>query len=211
MIREFCLVGWFTSLLISWLFDCSCNRYNFLWDFLFRFRNSTIKIGEKEFAIVKEMVEIKKSRKVKPGKLFQLLQALCFYLNRFSMLILVEEFTPGAIETSFGVAAIIDAVMEHSFRTREDGGRQTVRFCFTVFYYFSHDLWQLNFHAFSFFWLRYLALPTVVAPLKCSVLPLSGDASFQPLVKKLCELHPPWKYFLIWTCELDQMGTWLID
>ena len=35
--------------------------------------------------------------------------------------------------------------------------------------------------------LQYLSLPPVVAPYKCSVLPLSVNAEFVPYVKQLCK------------------------
>lgn len=34
--------------------------------------------------------------------------------------------------------------------------------------------------------LQYLALPPVIAPIKCSVLPLSGKPEFAPFVRQLC-------------------------
>jgi len=36
-------------------------------------------------------------------------------------------------------------------------------------------------------YLQYLSLPPVVAPYKCSVLPLSVNAEFVPYVKQLCK------------------------
>lgn len=68
----------------------------------------------------------------------------------------VEEVVPGVIEPSFGIGRILYALFEHSFRTREGDEQRT-----------------------------YLSLPPIVAPLKCSVLPLSGNAEFVPLVTKL--------------------------
>jgi len=41
----------------------------------------------------------------------------------------------------------------------------------------------------SNFPLQFLALPPVVAPLKCSLLPLSSNAEFQPFIKQLCEFQ----------------------
>ncbi|XP_058452820.1 glycine--tRNA ligase isoform X2 [Malaya genurostris] len=68
----------------------------------------------------------------------------------------VEEIIPSVIEPSFGVGRIMYSLLEHSFRMRE-GDEQR-----------------------SFF-----SLPPVVAPLKCSVLPLSNNAEFAPFVKKI--------------------------
>lgn len=52
------------------------------------------------------------------------------------------------------------AIFEHNFRQREGDEQRT-----------------------------YFSLPAAVAPLKCSVLPLSGNAEFQPFVKQLCKSH----------------------
>ncbi|XP_038111183.1 glycine--tRNA ligase [Culex quinquefasciatus] len=68
----------------------------------------------------------------------------------------VEEITPSVIEPSFGVGRIMYSLLEHSFQMRE-GDEQRC----------------------------YFSLPPVVAPLKCSVLPLSNNADFTPFVKKI--------------------------
>lgn len=41
----------------------------------------------------------------------------------------------------------------------------------------------------SNFPLQFLALPPVVAPLKCSLLPLSNNTEFQPFIKQLCKFQ----------------------
>ncbi|XP_076460990.1 glycine--tRNA ligase-like [Babylonia areolata] len=68
----------------------------------------------------------------------------------------VEEFVPSVIEPSFGVGRIMYAIFEHNFKTREGDEQRT-----------------------------YLSLPAVIAPYKCSVLPLSQNAEFIPFVKQL--------------------------
>lgn len=73
----------------------------------------------------------------------------------------VEEIIPSVIEPSFGIGRIMYAVFEHNFKMRDGDEQRT-----------------------------YLSIPAVVAPLKCSVLPLSGNAEFQPFVKKICKLLP---------------------
>ncbi|XP_055332504.1 glycine--tRNA ligase-like [Paramacrobiotus metropolitanus] len=70
----------------------------------------------------------------------------------------VEEFTPGVIEPSFGIGRIMYSVMEHTFHIREGDEQRT-----------------------------YFSLPPVIAPFKCSVLPLSGNQEFQPFVKQLSQ------------------------
>ncbi|XP_041778292.1 glycine--tRNA ligase [Anopheles merus] len=68
----------------------------------------------------------------------------------------VEEITPSVIEPSFGIGRIMYSLLEHSFRMREGDEQRS-----------------------------YFSLPPVVAPLKCSVLPLSNNAEFAPFVKKI--------------------------
>ncbi|EEB20131.1 glycyl-tRNA synthetase, putative [Pediculus humanus corporis] len=70
----------------------------------------------------------------------------------------VEEITPNVIEPSFGIGRIIYALFEQSFKTRELDEQRT-----------------------------FLSLPPLVAPIKCSILPLSGKVEFVPFVKKLSE------------------------
>lgn len=68
----------------------------------------------------------------------------------------VEEFVPSVIEPSFGVGRIMYAIFEHNFKKREGDEQRT-----------------------------YLSLPPVIAPYKCSVLPLSQKAEFGTFVKDL--------------------------
>lgn len=49
------------------------------------------------------------------------------------------------------------AIFEHNFKQRESDEQRT-----------------------------YLSLPAMVAPLKCSVLPLSGNVEFAPFIKQIC-------------------------
>jgi len=79
-------------------------------------------------------------------------------VKRYQKTVHVEEIIPSVIEPSFGIGRIMYALFEHNFRAREGDEKRT-----------------------------YFALPPVIAPLKCSVLPLSGNDEFVPFVKKLCE------------------------
>ena len=72
----------------------------------------------------------------------------------------VEEIIPSVIEPSFGIGRIMYSLLEHRFQMRE-GDEQR---CF-------------------------FSLPSVVAPLKCSVLPLSNNQEFAPYIKQICELN----------------------
>lgn len=79
-------------------------------------------------------------------------------VKRYQKTIHVEEIVPSVVEPSFGIGRIMYALFEHNFRAREGDEKRT-----------------------------YFALPPVIAPLKCSVLPLSGNDEFVPFVKKLCK------------------------
>lgn len=59
-----------------------------------------------------------------------------------------------------GIGRVMYSIFEHNFRMRENDEQRT-----------------------------YLSLPALIAPLKCSVLPLSTNAELQPFVKQLCK--PP--------------------
>ena len=71
----------------------------------------------------------------------------------------VEEITPSVIEPSFGVGRIMYAVFEHNFKIRDGDEART-----------------------------YFSLPAVIAPLKCSLLPLPNNPDFTPLVAKLSQV-----------------------
>ncbi|XP_003700775.2 glycine--tRNA ligase [Megachile rotundata] len=79
-------------------------------------------------------------------------------VKRYQKTVHVEEIIPSVIEPSFGIGRIMYAIFEHNFRTREGDEKRT-----------------------------YLSLPPVVAPLKCSVLPLSSNEEFMPYVKQLSQ------------------------
>jgi len=77
-------------------------------------------------------------------------------VKRYQKTVHVEELIPSVIEPSMGVGRVMYAVFEHCFKMREGDEQRT-----------------------------YFALPPVVAPYKCSVLPLSGNPEFTPLVRQL--------------------------
>jgi len=70
-----------------------------------------------------------------------------------------EEIIPSVIEPSFGIGRVMYAILEHNFKVREGDEART-----------------------------YFSLPPVIAPLKCSVLPLSNNSDFAPLVAELSEM-----------------------
>jgi len=63
---------------------------------------------------------------------------------------------PSVVEPSFGIGRIMYAVFEHNYKCR-DGDEARA----------------------------YFTLPPTVAPVKCSVLPLSGNEQFAPFVQKI--------------------------
>lgn len=72
---------------------------------------------------------------------------------------IVVDVVPSVIEPSFGIGRIMYAILEHTFRVRE-GDEQRV----------------------------WLALPPSIAPISCSILPLSGNEQFEPFVEKIGEI-----------------------
>ncbi|OCT75438.1 hypothetical protein XELAEV_18030618mg [Xenopus laevis] len=70
----------------------------------------------------------------------------------------VEEIVPNVIEPSFGLGRIMYTVFEHTFQVRQGDEQRT-----------------------------YFTFPAIVAPYKCSVLPLSQNLEFMPFVKELSD------------------------
>ncbi|XP_002157134.2 glycine--tRNA ligase isoform X1 [Hydra vulgaris] len=77
-------------------------------------------------------------------------------VRRFKKDIHVREVSPHVVEPSFGIGRIMYAVLEQNFRVREGDEQRT-----------------------------WLSLPPLLAPVKCSVLPLSKNEAFDPFVKKI--------------------------
>merc|ERR1740128_561767 len=79
-------------------------------------------------------------------------------VKRYQKTVHVEEIIPSVIEPSFGIGRVMYALFEHNFKVREGDEQRT-----------------------------YFSLPPVIAPIKCSLLPLSNNADFGPLVAQLSE------------------------
>lgn len=77
-------------------------------------------------------------------------------VKRFEKTVHVEEIIPSVIEPSFGIGRIMYSIFEHNFKVREGDEQRT-----------------------------YFSLPPSIAPIKCSVLPLSNNADFNPLVEDI--------------------------
>lgn len=68
----------------------------------------------------------------------------------------VEEIVPNVIEPSFGIDRIIYSLLEHNYKIRDDNALRT-----------------------------YFTFPPVVAPVKCSILPLSNTPQFSGYVNEI--------------------------
>ncbi|XP_053322804.1 glycine--tRNA ligase [Spea bombifrons] len=91
------------------------------------------------------------------GKTFLLTKDMVS-IKKFQKTIHVEEIVPNVIEPSFGLGRIMYTVLEHTFQVRQGDEQRT-----------------------------YFTFPAIVAPYKCSVLPLSQNQEFVPFVKELSE------------------------
>lgn len=80
----------------------------------------------------------------------------------------IEDITPHVIEPSFGVGRIMYALLEHSFRKREGNEGNS-----------------------------YFALPALIAPHKCAVLPLVSKPQLQNFVKTICKLRSVIFFFIV--------------
>merc|ERR1719244_1610938 len=70
----------------------------------------------------------------------------------------VEEIIPSVIEPSFGIGRVMYAIFEHNFKVREGDEQRT-----------------------------FFSLPPVISPLKCSLLPLSNNTDFEPIVSDISQ------------------------
>lgn len=77
-------------------------------------------------------------------------------INREKKTVYVEEVVPNVIEPSFGIDRIMYSLMEHNFKIRGDNSLRT-----------------------------YFSFPAIIAPIKCSVLPLSNRDEFYPFVDNI--------------------------
>ena len=67
---------------------------------------------------------------------------------------------PSVIEPSFGIGRIIYAILEHNFNVREDDDKRV-----------------------------WLSLPPQIAPISCSVLPLSNDKDLDNYIDRIGVAH----------------------
>ncbi|CAD6187919.1 unnamed protein product [Caenorhabditis auriculariae] len=79
-------------------------------------------------------------------------------VKRFEKTVHVEEITPSVIEPSYGIGRIMYSLLEHSFRQREGDEQRT-----------------------------FLSLKPLVAPIKCSVLPISANEKLSVIIEAVKE------------------------
>ncbi|OII72590.1 glycyl-tRNA synthetase [Cryptosporidium ubiquitum] len=86
-----------------------------------------------------------------------------------------EQFTPAVIEPSFGIGRILYCLLEHSFKIREDLSEVQDK-----------DIGnKINNSADNEMQRSYLSLPALIAPIKCSILPISSNIIFDNLISLL--------------------------
>lgn len=78
--------------------------------------------------------------------------------ERKTVMVMEEKFVPNVIEPSFGIGRIIQALVEHSFRQREDAQR------------------------------TYFKLPPRIAPVKVSILPVVANEEFIKVVEEISSI-----------------------
>ncbi|CAI5444208.1 unnamed protein product [Caenorhabditis angaria] len=79
-------------------------------------------------------------------------------IKKYSKTLHVQEITPSVIEPSYGIGRVMYSLLEHSFRQREGDEQRT-----------------------------FLAFPPLVAPIKCSILPISANEKLVPIIEKVKE------------------------
>lgn len=110
---------------------------------------------EQVLRVEKELAASGESQvEVAGGQTFQLTKEMVSGVKRYQKKVHVEEVTPSVIEPSFGIGRIMYAVFEHNFAVRDQDEQR-----------------------------RYFSLPPIIAPYKCSILPLSNNTQFTPIVR----------------------------
>ena len=114
------------------------------------------KLTTEEINKVEKELEAGEHKFTVNGREFAITKDMILSVKRGQRKVHVEELTPSVVEPSFGIGRVMYSLFEHNFRMRE-GDEQR----------------------------RYFSLPPIIAPIKCSVLPLSGNKEFTPLVRSL--------------------------
>jgi glycyl-tRNA synthetase len=150
----------------------------------------------KTFEVTPDMVEIVRQQKTEHGTSlgpgpFVLFHLCAFRRNTRSLYTFFSterKFVPHVIEPSFGLGRIIYALLEHSFDCREGDEQRQVSCKCRRLVMFALDLTRFV-HAHVFRpnpapsqWLR---LSPNIAPVKCSLLPLSNAPEFNPFLDEI--------------------------
>ncbi|KAL5007456.1 hypothetical protein ScPMuIL_016262 [Solemya velum] len=111
---------------------------------------------EQEVTVLEEKLKTKSGVELAVnGKTFSITPEM-ITVKKYQKTVHVEELVPSVIEPSFGVGRIMYSIFEHNFRVREGDEQRT-----------------------------FLSLPSVIAPYKCSVLPLSNNPEFDQFITAL--------------------------
>lgn len=113
-------------------------------------------MDQNELDQMDKVIKEKGEFEIKPDNQVHVIKADMVTINRYEKTIHVEEYNPSVIEPSFGIGRIMYTLFEHNFRMREGDEQRT-----------------------------YLALPPIIAPYKCSVLPLSNNPQLLPFVSQI--------------------------
>ncbi|KAG5446620.1 Glycine--tRNA ligase [Clonorchis sinensis] len=105
---------------------------------------------------VKEDLTTKGSTQLVIGDKEYKIDPCMVHIKEYETNVQVEEIVPNVIEPSFGIGRLLYTVFEHSFRVREGDEQRT-----------------------------YLAVRPILAPYKCSLLPLSSHPDFAPFIQQL--------------------------
>lgn len=116
------------------------------------------KMTDKEKAVIKEKLETENSYELAlcTGQKFTLTADMLSF-TWTEKTVCEESYTPSVIEPSFGVGRVLQCVFDHAFRRRSGEDEQRC----------------------------YLSLPVVLAPVKCSILPISKNDKFSPILQRV--------------------------
>ncbi|XP_053373501.1 glycine--tRNA ligase-like isoform X1 [Mercenaria mercenaria] len=114
------------------------------------------RMDESELDAMDKILKEKGEYEIKPNDQSHLVKSDMVTINRFQKTVHVEDFNPSVIEPSFGIGRVMYALFEHNFKVREGDEQRS-----------------------------FLSLPPVIAPYKCSVLPLSNNPQLMPFVSEL--------------------------
>ena len=119
---------------------------------------------EQKEAFMKEMSENNEIKVTVDGKEF-VLPAEYLKLEAQEKTINEEKYIPHVIEPSFGLGRIIYCIFEHCFKTREKDAQRT-----------------------------YFDFPPLIAPIKCTILPLMSQAPLLASARNKVSTYQSWSF-----------------